>query len=91
MHNNRITKIATNISTCIPNLEWLMLNNNRISELNDLKPLEQCKKLTHLSLIDNPITSKQNYRLYVIHSIPSLRMLDFKKVKLRVCTPYCYI
>jgi len=91
MHNNRISKIADNISTCLPKLEWLLLNNNRIEELSDIDPLQNCKNLTHLSLLENPITSKKNYRLYVIHAIPTLRMLDFRKVKLRVGTRYNYL
>ncbi|KAL7175054.1 hypothetical protein ACSBR2_028790 [Camellia fascicularis] len=34
-----------------------------------------------LSLLDNNITKKPNYRLYGIHKLKSLRLLDFKRVK----------
>ena len=61
-----------------------MLNNNRLADLNDIEPLRGCKKLTHLSLLENPIVMEKNYRLFVIHRLPTLRMLDFRKVKLKV-------
>ena len=32
----------------------------------------------------NPVTTKKYYRLYLIHKIPQLRLIDFQKVKLRV-------
>lgn len=34
-----------------------------------------------LSLLDNPVTRKDNYRLYVIFTMPQLRFLDFRRVK----------
>lgn len=40
--------------------------------------------LTSLVLIDNPVSKKENYREYVIHKIPSLKVLDFKKIKPQV-------
>ncbi|TYI60836.1 hypothetical protein E1A91_D10G131300v1 [Gossypium mustelinum] len=42
-------------------------------------------------MLDNNITTKPNYRLYVIHKLKSLRVLDFKKVKakkLLTCQTY---
>lgn len=38
-----------------------------------------------LSLLHNPVASKEHYRLYVAHKIPQVRILDFRKVKLKVC------
>ena len=34
-----------------------------------------------LSLLHNPVVTRRNYREYVIHKFPNLRVLDFKKVK----------
>lgn len=31
----------------------------------------------------NPITAKQHYRLYVIHKLPQLKLLDFRKIKMK--------
>ena len=41
-------------------------------------------QLQHLSLVGNPITKEPNYRLYVIHKLPQLRVFDFQKVKPKV-------
>jgi len=32
----------------------------------------------------NPVTTKKHYRLYVIHKLPNVRLIDFQKVKLKV-------
>ncbi|MBA0749243.1 hypothetical protein Gogos_003192, partial [Gossypium gossypioides] len=65
----------------LPNLHTLVLTNNRLVNLVEIDPLLSLPKLQFLSLLDNNITKKPNYRLYVIHKLKSLRVLDFKKVK----------
>lgn len=82
LNNNRISKIESGLETFVPNLHTIILTNNAISELGDLEPLIKCKKLTHLSLLDNPVTKKAHYRLFVIYKLPQLHVLDFNKVKL---------
>ena len=37
------------------------------------------------SLLRNPVTHKPSYRLYVIHKMPQLRVLDFKRIRQKVC------
>lgn len=69
----------------LPNLDTLILTNNQLHNLADLDPLAQLPALQRLSLLDNPITKKQHYRLYVIHTLPNLRLLDFRKIKQKVC------
>jgi len=81
--NNRIQKIADNLGEQLPNLEWLILTGNMIEELGDIDALASVSNLECLCLLNNPITTKQHYRLYVIHKLPKLRLLDFRKVKLR--------
>ena len=78
---NRIESIAPTIGESCPNLTTLVLTSNAIAELADLEPLRECKKLTFLSLLDNPVTRKDNYRLYVIFILPHLRLLDFRRIK----------
>lgn len=78
--NNRISK-QENISDAFPNLENLVLINNKISDLKEIENLTFNKNLKRLYLINNPITLNKNYRLYVIHRVPSLKVLDFQKVK----------
>jgi U2 small nuclear ribonucleoprotein A' len=79
--NNRIGRIDSQLDDYIPNLATLVLTNNLIQELGDLEPLTKCRKLEYLSLLDNPVTKKKYYRLYIIHKIPSIRVLDFKRVR----------
>merc|ERR1712023_213569 len=83
MSNNRVSKIADSLHTAIPNLETLVLINNRISRLEELEALRSCKNLRSLALLDNPVTKIATYRLYVIHCIPSLRLLDFRRVRIK--------
>ncbi|KAL5538928.1 hypothetical protein UlMin_042836 [Ulmus minor] len=81
INNNRITRINPNIGEFLPKLHTLVLTNNRLVNLAEIDPLASLPKLQFLSLLDNNITKKPNYRLYVIHKLKSLRVLDFKKVK----------
>lgn len=79
--NNRITRIDPQIAEFLPNLTTLVLTNNNITEISDLEPLSDCKRLQYLSLLDNPVTRKQWYRSWIIWKIPSVRVLDFKRVR----------
>eukprot|EP00611_Tribonema_gayanum_P023767 TRINITY_DN5077_c1_g1_i1.p1 TRINITY_DN5077_c1_g1~~TRINITY_DN5077_c1_g1_i1.p1 ORF type:complete len:251 (+),score=121.96 TRINITY_DN5077_c1_g1_i1:157-909(+) len=81
LSNNVIARIGQDIGKKLPNLSCLVLTNNHISVLSELDPLGYCQQLTMLSLLENPVTRAQHYRLYVIHKIPSLKALDFCKVK----------
>ncbi|KAL4887647.1 leucine-rich repeat-domain-containing protein [Aspergillus karnatakaensis] len=78
---NRIRQIQANVSTSIPGLTTLVLTANNIAELADLEPLRGLEKLTHLVVLDNPVARKENYRLWLIHRLPSVRFLDYAKVK----------
>lgn len=49
--------------------------------MGDLEPLSTLPNLQCLSLLHNPVTAKQHYRLYLIYKLPHLRLLDFRKVK----------
>ncbi|KAF9430465.1 U2 snRNP complex subunit [Podila epigama] len=81
LSNNRITKIDNNLSQYLPNLTTVVLTNNNITELSDLEGLSGCRSLEHLSLLDNPVTKKKYYRTWIIWKIPSVRVLDFERVK----------
>jgi U2 small nuclear ribonucleoprotein A' len=82
-NNNRIVRIGEHLEEYIPNLESLVLTGNHLEELGDIEPLNTLEKLTCLSLLHNPITSKQHYRLYLIYKLPQLRLLDFRKVSMK--------
>ncbi|XP_068661121.1 U2 small nuclear ribonucleoprotein A'-like isoform X1 [Aristolochia californica] len=81
INNNRITRINPNIGEYLPKLHTLVITNNRLVNLVEIDPLASLTKLQTLSLLDNNITKKPNYRLYVIHKLKGLRLLDFRKVK----------
>lgn len=83
LNNNRVCKVGEDIHSCIPNLETLVLTNNMIEDLSDLDNFAKLTKLKYLSLMRNPVTTKPKYRLYVIHTLPSVRVLDYRKVKQR--------
>ena len=58
-----------------------MLTGNMIQELSDLEPLVPLKNLQSLCLLQNPVSAKPQYRQYIIYKFPSLRLLDFRKIK----------
>ncbi|KAJ5194858.1 U2 small nuclear ribonucleoprotein A [Penicillium cinerascens] len=78
---NRINHIQSSLASSLPNLTTLVLTSNNIAELADLDPLRKLTKLTHLTLLENPITRKEHYRYWVIWLLPSVRFLDYHKVK----------
>ncbi|OJD16789.1 U2 small nuclear ribonucleoprotein A' [Emergomyces pasteurianus Ep9510] len=78
---NRVSHIHPSIASSIPNLTTLILTANNVAELADLEPLKNLTKLTHVSLLENPVTRKENYRFWVIFLLPTVRFLDYQKVK----------
>lgn len=81
LNNNRIARIGEDLGDCLPFLETLVLTNNRLTNLADIDNLATLPALKHLSLLDNIIVKKPNYRLYVIHKLPNLKVLDFSRIK----------
>ncbi|CAN0566157.1 unnamed protein product, partial [Ectocarpus sp. 12 AP-2014] len=82
--NNHVSKISEDLGTALPNLSCLILTNNKLSTLAELKGLGTCTKLTMLSLLHNEVVNKQYYRLYMINLVPSLKQLDFQKITVKV-------
>jgi U2 small nuclear ribonucleoprotein A' len=78
---NRIQTVDRRISETVPNLTTLVLTSNLVKEMGDLEGLSSCHKLIHLSLLENPVCRKEHYRSYMIYLIPSIRFLDYSKVK----------
>ena len=78
--NNKIAAVEPNFADVCPKLDSIILTNNRISRLEDIDALGTCQTLTRLSLLGNLVCNLPDYRLYVIHRIPSLKVLDFQMV-----------
>ncbi|CAH1394971.1 unnamed protein product [Nezara viridula] len=83
LNNNRIVRIAEHLENSLPNLESLVLTGNMIQELGDIDPLSTLPKLSSLSLMSCPVVTKPHYRLYVAFKLPNLKLLDFRKIKLK--------
>ena len=82
MCNNRISRIeGQNIGKALPNVETVNLASNRLALLSEIDELAGLTSLSTLILVDNPVTLRKHYRLYAIHKLPSLKHLDFKKIK----------
>jgi U2 small nuclear ribonucleoprotein A' len=57
--HNRISAIHPNVPNAAPNLRNLVLTGNNLAELADLDVLGRLPRLTHLVLLDNPVTKKE--------------------------------
>ncbi|MCJ1351190.1 MAG: U2 snRNP complex subunit [Icmadophila ericetorum] len=78
---NRLHSIQPSLAQSIPNLTTLVLTSNNFAELADLDPLRHFSTLAHLTLLENPVTRKEHYRHYIIWRCPTVRFLDYQKVK----------
>lgn len=81
MARNRVSSIQPSLANSLPHLTTLVLTANNFAELADLDVLATFRQLTHLVLLDNPVSRKENYRYWIIWRCPTVRFLDFKKVK----------
>lgn len=57
-------------------LRVLLLHNNPLNRLENLKYLAACPRLEILTLYDSPLCMKDNYRHHAVNSIWSLKALD---------------
>jgi len=80
LNNNFITRINPEIADQISQLEAIILTNNKIISLTEIDSLSRLLKLNVVSLLDNPVVKVKHYRLYTIHKLPNLKVLDFIKV-----------
>ncbi|TVY21301.1 U2 small nuclear ribonucleoprotein A' [Lachnellula arida] len=78
---NRVSSIQPTLANSLPNLSTLVLHANNFAELADLDVLSTFTVLTHLVLSENPVTRKEHYRTWVVWRCPTVRFLDYKKVK----------
>jgi U2 small nuclear ribonucleoprotein A' len=58
---NRIQNVDRRIGEQVPNLTTLVLTSNLVKEMGDIDGLSRCSSLTHLSLLENPVTKKEVY------------------------------
>jgi len=78
---NRVAAIQPTLANSLPHLTTLVLTSNNFAELADLDVLGTFAYLTHLTLLENPVTRKEHYRYWILWRCPSVRFLDYRKVK----------
>ena len=78
--NNSISRVSDDFPSSLPLLDVLVLTGNRLASFSSCEPLLRLKSLTVLSLLGNPVTRRQHYRLLFIYSLPNLRLLDLSRV-----------
>ena len=81
--NNRIARVAAGVGASLPRLDALNLANNRLATLGDAAALGELRALTVLTLLGNGATRRQGYRLFFVHALPQLRLLDLQRVTRR--------
>lgn len=54
-----MNNIQPTLASSLPNLTTLVLTSNSFAELADLDVLRTFQRLTHLSLLENPVTRKE--------------------------------
>lgn len=81
LHNNHIARLQDELPEAIGNLEYLVLTGNRVAQLAEVDRLAGFAKLDTLVLAGNPVAKRRYYREYVIHKLPQLKVLDYKKIK----------
>lgn len=79
--NNRVSYIASDLHSKLPNLEEICLSNNDVRSLSNIKRLEKCTCLKYLSLLRNPVVLEKHYRRFVIFTLPQVKFLDFNRIK----------
>ncbi|NXP03208.1 LRC72 protein, partial [Thinocorus orbignyianus] len=80
LNNNELTSISGALKH-LRALQTLLLHNNQLKKLDKtVKELEGMLSLKTLNLFHNPLAQDRDYRLYVIHFLPSVQLLDRKVV-----------
>uniref|UniRef100_A0A3Q0KN88 Putative calpain 4, 6, 7, invertebrate n=1 Tax=Schistosoma mansoni TaxID=6183 RepID=A0A3Q0KN88_SCHMA len=79
LRDNRLSKL-TDFTENLTSLEYINLRGNQISKFSEVKRLNCLPSLKFLSLVDNPITEKDNYRQMVVGLVNRLQRLDKKRV-----------
>ncbi|OII74255.1 U2 small nuclear ribonucleoprotein [Cryptosporidium ubiquitum] len=78
--NNEIEYIEFGFTNSLPNLESLVLTNNKLRSIESISAIFLLKNLKRLSLVNNPVTKVPNYKTILIGMLPNLIYLDFQKI-----------
>ena len=86
--NNIVSRIDHRLANSLPRLTTLVLTNNALADLSALDPLGRFPLLEFLTLQGNPVARKKHYREYVVWKCKKVRVLDFQRVKQKVCQAF---
>ena len=70
--NNLIFRIGDDLKESLPNVHTIMLANNSLLNLSDLKPFANLPTLRRLCLIENNVTKQVRRRPICLHFISGL-------------------
>jgi len=76
-----VNKISTlvDFSYCTK-IQELYLRKNQIEDIREVRHLSNLKNIKVLWLSDNPCSSVENYRLYIIKMLPQLVKIDSHEI-----------
>ncbi|WFD29603.1 U2 snRNP complex subunit [Malassezia sp. CBS 17886] len=80
LSNNLVSRVDPHLHRALPYLVSLVLTNNAVAEFRQIVHLRQLRHLEFLSLLDNPVSRQEHYRAFVVWRLPSVRVLDFRRV-----------
>ncbi|XP_069078909.1 U2 small nuclear ribonucleoprotein A' isoform X2 [Pleurodeles waltl] len=77
--------VIENLGATLDQFDTIDFSDNEIRKIEGFPLLKRLKTLlvnnNRICVLRNPVTNKKHYRLYIIHKIPQIRVLDFQKVK----------
>ena len=85
MGNNRICKIEKDLATYLPNLESLILTNNMIEQLSDLKPLLDLTRLNWITIDSIWSTVCLDYLFWILEELVKMYAKDCCARILEIC------
>lgn len=79
LRDNQIREL-TGFTEKLSSLQYINLRGNKITQFRTVQALTVLPALTVLSLVDNPVCNKDDYRLVVVGLLPGLQRLDKDRV-----------
>ncbi|XP_002735817.2 leucine-rich repeat-containing protein 72-like [Saccoglossus kowalevskii] len=80
LENNQLVDISGALKH-LTSLHTLMLQRNQLTKLEEtVQEFKAMQSLKVLNLFSNPLAQEHEYRMYVIHFVPSIELLDRSEV-----------
>nr|KAI8766515.1 dynein regulatory complex subunit 3 isoform X1 [Biomphalaria glabrata] len=78
LFNNHISKIENLDSQ--KNLHVFSIGNNELKDIKDILYLRRFPNLKTLNIANNPVSSEENFKLYIAAFLPSIEFLDYRLI-----------